>query len=64
MIEQTEYNLLENIPHNQFKISILCKECNRPCGLVKGGLTGRPRLFCFNEEEIKDTDEVEIEVSE
>ena len=63
-MNKIDKNLLENLSQGRFQISILCRECNQPCGLVQGGLSGSPRIYCFNEEEMKDEDELKIEITE
>lgn len=40
------------------------KECGEVCGLVKGGLTGQPRLFCFKCDRQLDDSEITIQLSE
>lgn len=48
----------------KFQVVVTHPECGSVLGLVKGGLTKQPRLYCFECGEIINHDESRVEVKE
>lgn len=53
-----------SILNDKFRITIRHKECKAIVGLVRGGLTGVPRMNCFSCDEMLNSDEVDIKFEE
>lgn len=49
---------------DKFEMTIKHEECEEVCGLVKGGLTGQPRIFCFKCDTMVDDGEITIELGD
>jgi hypothetical protein len=64
-MSKIEQNLLLDIKIlDRFEMTIKHKECEEVCGLVKGGLTGRPRIFCFKCDTMVDDEVITIELGD
>ena len=48
--------------NKRFKIVIKHKDCGEICGLVKGGLSRKPRIICFKHNEMLSVERNEIDI--